>query len=50
MENSGYLLAAFILIWLVVFMYIFILINRQKKLRQEIDSLKKAHKENEASK
>ncbi len=50
MENSGYLLAAFILIWLVVFMYIFILINRQKKLQQEIDSLKKAHKENEANK
>ena len=50
MENSGYLLAAFTLIWLLVFIYIFILINRQKKLRQEINSLKKVLKQNEVNK
>ncbi|UCC17459.1 MAG: CcmD family protein [Dehalococcoidales bacterium] len=39
MENSGYLFAAFAVIWAVVFGYILILINRQKKLKQEIEKL-----------
>lgn len=42
MENSGYLLAAFIMAWAVVFGYVLLLLNRQRRLRQEINSLKEA--------
>ncbi len=45
MENAGYLFAAFTIIWALVFGYIFFLFHRQKKLRQEISSLKEALKE-----
>ncbi len=44
MENAGYILGAFALTWAVVFGYVFILINRQKRLHREIDSLKEALK------
>lgn len=40
MENAGYLLAAFAVVWVVLFGYIFILAQRQKRLRQEIELLK----------
>ena len=40
MENAGYLFAAYAIVWVVLFGYIFILFRRQKKLRQEIDLLK----------
>ena len=39
MENSGYLFAAFGVIWAVVFGYILVLMNRQKKLKREIEKL-----------
>ena len=42
MENAGYLFAAFAIVWAVVFGYVLLLLNRQKKLRREIDSLKEA--------
>ena len=42
MENAGYLFAAFAIVWVVVFGYVLLLLNRQKKLRREIDSLKEA--------
>ena len=45
MENAGYLLAAFIIVWAVVFGYVLVLFNRQKRLRQEINSLKATLKE-----
>ncbi|MFC1990066.1 CcmD family protein [Chloroflexota bacterium] len=45
MENAGYLLAAFSIVWSAVFAYIFVLFNRQKQLRRELDSLKKTLKE-----
>jgi len=47
MENTGYLFAAFAIIWALVFGYILLLFNRQRKLRRDIDSLKKALKEKE---
>ena len=47
MENAGYLLAAFTIIWALVFGYVFLLFNRQRKLRREIDSLKEVLKEKE---
>ncbi len=45
MENTGFLLAAFSIVWAVVFGYILLLVNRQRKLRIEIDSLKAMLKE-----
>ena len=39
MENSGYLFAAFGIIWAVVFAYILVLMNRQKRLKREIEKL-----------
>ncbi len=40
MENTGFLLAAFSIVWAVVFGYILLMFNRQRKLRIEIASLK----------
>ncbi len=40
MENLGYLFAAFAVVWVVLFGYVLTLIQRQKKLRREIDLLK----------
>ena len=48
MENLGYLFAAFAVVWVVLFGYVLILIQRQKKLQREIDLLKVAfHQETE---
>jgi CcmD family protein len=45
MENAGYLLAAFAIVWAVIFGYVLLLLKQQKRLRREIDSLKEASKE-----
>ncbi len=45
MENAGYLFAAFAIVWAVVFCYVLILLNKQGRLRREVDSLKEAFKE-----
>ncbi len=42
MENAGYLIAAFAIVWAVIFGYVLLLLNSQRKLRRETDSLKKA--------
>jgi len=42
MENAGYLFAAFAVVWAVIFGYVLLLLNSQKRLRREIDSLKEA--------
>ncbi len=42
MENAGYLLAAFGIIWASFFVYVFALSNRQRQLRTEIDALKES--------
>ncbi len=47
MENGGYLLSAFTIAWAVIFGYVLLLLNRQKKLRREIESLKQALEERE---
>lgn len=39
MDNFGYLFAVFAIVWAVIFIYVLVLINGQKKLRQEIDRL-----------
>ena len=40
MENAGFLFAAYAIVWLVFFIYLFTLLGKQKKLRREIDTLK----------
>jgi CcmD family protein len=40
MENAGYLWAVLGLIWALVFGYVLILIRREKRLQEEIKSLK----------
>lgn len=42
MENAGYLLTAFIVIWAVCFVYIFFMQRKQRKLEREIHVLKKS--------
>ncbi len=42
MENAGFLFAAFTVIWAFVFGYVLVLFSRQRRLRREIESLKKA--------
>ncbi len=40
MENAGYLLAAFSIVWAVVFGYVLVLLRRQTSLQRDIASLK----------
>jgi len=47
MENSGYFFAAFALVWAAVFAYVLVLVGRQRRLKREVESLKKLLKENE---
>jgi CcmD family protein len=42
MENGGYLLAAYTIIWAVVFGYVFLMWRKQRKLRQQMDGLRQA--------
>ncbi|MAH39183.1 MAG: heme exporter protein CcmD [Dehalococcoidales bacterium] len=44
MEHASYLFAAFAIVWVVLFGYIFTLSQRQKKLRREIELLKEVLK------
>ncbi len=47
MENAGYLFAAFTIAWALIFGYVLMLLNRQRGLRREIESLREALKEKE---
>ena len=40
MDNLGYLLAAFIVVWVVLFGYVLSLLRRQRQLQRELNSLK----------
>ncbi len=40
MENYGYFLGAYIVVWVVVFAYVLSISVRQRNLRREIESLK----------
>jgi CcmD family protein len=46
MDNLGYLLAVFSIVWLGLFIYIFSLINKQNKLQKELKAVKELLKEN----
>ena len=45
MENAGYMFAAFAIVWAVVFGYVLILFNRQRRIRREIDLIKETLEE-----
>ncbi len=45
MENAGYLFAAFAIAWAVVFGYVVVLFNREKKLERDIQSLRESLKQ-----
>ena len=47
MENAGYLFAAFTIVWGLVFVYVIILFNRQRRLRRDIELLKEASQQKE---
>jgi len=42
MENLGYLLAAYTIIWVIVFGYVFFMQRKQRRLQQQIDALRKS--------
>jgi CcmD family protein len=50
MDNLGYLFAVFGIVWVLLFAYILILINGQKRLQKEIQALKMIIKEKELDK
>jgi CcmD family protein len=39
MENSGFLFAAYTVIWALVFGYVFFLVRKQASLKRRLDSL-----------
>ena len=41
----SYLIAAYLIVWIVLFIYIFTLYSKQKRLKSEIDNLKQIIKE-----
>lgn len=45
MENLSYLLAAFAIVWAVVFGYVLSLLRRQRQLQRELNSLKETLRE-----
>ena len=45
MENMGFLLAAFAIVWMVIIGYLFVIFNRQKRLSREIERLSESLKE-----
>lgn len=47
MENGGFLFAAYSIVWAVLFGYVLSLLNRQRKLDKEINSLKESLEEKE---
>lgn len=45
MENAGYLLTAFAIVWAGLFGYVVLLVRRQARLKREIETLKGMLKE-----
>jgi CcmD family protein len=44
MDNAGYVVAAFAVVWVGLFIYIFMLVQREKALRRDIAALKEGMK------
>ncbi len=48
MENAGYLFAAYAIAWVLVFGFVLVMLNRQRRLQREIDLLKEISPKKEA--
>jgi CcmD family protein len=46
MENVGYMLAAFIIIWAALLAYTFVVASRQAKMRRDIELIREQLEEN----
>ena len=44
MQNAGFLLTAFVVVWVVLFGYVLYLMKKQKDLQKEINLMKEALK------
>jgi len=44
MDNVGYIIAAFAVVWIGLFILIFMLVQREKALRKEVAALKEGMK------
>ena len=42
MENLNYLFAAFAAIWIVIFVYLLLIQNKQRRLQKQIDTLRES--------
>jgi CcmD family protein len=40
MDNWGYIVAAFMVVWIGLLIYVFTLVQREKTLRRDIETLK----------
>ena len=49
MENSGFLFAAYTVIWAVVFGYVIFLVRKQAGLRRRLDSIKEEMRKKQGS-
>lgn len=45
MQNAGYIFAAYTIIWVVLLGFVFAMINRQNKVRREIERLRELVKD-----
>jgi CcmD family protein len=49
MQDAGYIFAAYTIIWIVLLGFVLAMINRQSKLRREIERLRAMVKDKESS-
>jgi CcmD family protein len=49
MQDAGYIFAAYTIIWVVLLGFVVAMVNRQTKLRREIERLKELVKDKENS-
>jgi len=49
MQDTGYILAAYTVIWVVLLGFVLAMVNRQAKLRREMERLKEQVKDKESS-
>jgi len=48
MENAEFLFAAFAIVWVLLFGFVLLLFNRQRKLRGEINTLRESLKDRDS--
>jgi len=49
MQDAGYIFAAYTIIWIVLLGFVLAMINRQNKVRREIERLREMVKDKESS-